>query len=260
MTDEFKKSNIAIMQTPWIWRAALRRCDLPASALRVGLALIDEFANRENGALFPSFEAIATATGLPVRTVRAGVDALRANGLIHTSKSRFDGSLDYFLLIRSDTNLSVRNAPEVTDSCHTKGQKSVARSDINLSVEGAEICHLTLEHNLGSEPENITSRRVRGPADDAFGGLRSASTLSSLRSDSSASVDGPPSTETDRDDDPIPLPATYVEQSNFIVEMNGRRNAEAATAILERWSADRTITRRIAREIVEKYEAKRSAS
>jgi len=188
MTQEIRDGHLAIVQAPWKWREALRRYDLPASALRVGLALIDEFANRETGALFPSFEAIAAATGMPTRTVRSGVDALRGSDLIQTRKSRFDGSLDYFFMLRTDANLSVREGVEVTDSCRTKGRKSVTRSDINLSVEGAEICHLTLEDNLITEPENVTFNPSCGPADDALRASPLRSESSSLRFEASASV------------------------------------------------------------------------
>lgn len=57
MTQDVQAEHLALLKEPWEWRKALRRANLPASGLRVGLALIDEFANRESGACFPSYEA-----------------------------------------------------------------------------------------------------------------------------------------------------------------------------------------------------------
>jgi hypothetical protein len=276
MIDDFKKGHMAIVQAPWRWRAVLMQTDLPASAFRVGLAITDGFMNKQTGRAFPGFKSLADATKLPERTVRSGVGALRKAGLIFTKKTSFDGSLEFYLVIpdqaRTDVNRSVREHFEPAEIGHSNRQKSVTRTGRNLPLEPAEIGQVTyriepIEANLRIEPDTGSDRR---PADDALRASPLRSESSSLRSEASAYVEGPPSTadiceirndgEIDSDDHPIPLPATYGEQRVFIAEVTGRRNAEAATAILERWSADMTITRRIAREIVEKFEAKRTAS
>ncbi|NZD62920.1 helix-turn-helix domain-containing protein [Rhizobium sp. WYCCWR 11290] len=274
MADKRYDKHLELAKEPWRWRARLMQTDLPASAFRVGLAITDGFMNKQTGRAFPGFEALADATKLPVRTVRSGVDALRKAGLIFTRKMSFDGSLEFHLAIpdrdRSDVNLSVRENCEGAEIGHTKGQKPDARSDVNLTHEGAEIGQVTYriepaEDNLRIEPENGSDRRSAADARCASL-LRSES--SSFQSEASAYVERQPSAanlfemngEFDHDDDPIPLPATYGEQGVFIAEMTGRRSAEAAAAVMARWRTDKTITRRIAREIVESCEAESIAS
>ncbi|MBP1856845.1 helix-turn-helix domain-containing protein [Rhizobium herbae] len=150
----------ALSKTPWRWRKGLRQVDLPASALRVGLALTDEFLNASSGRCFPSLEAIAEACAMPLRSARNGIDALRKAGLIQSQKTKFNGSLTYFLALpahlRSDQNQSVREDDEATKSGHTKGPKSDARSDQNWAHEVTNSGHLTSEDNLSIEPSNIT--------------------------------------------------------------------------------------------------------
>lgn len=157
-----------LTRSPYEWRTALRKAGLPASGLVVGLALVDEFLNRKDGRCFPSYEAIATACRISsIRTIRAGVDALRRAGLISTRKTKFDGSLSYSLRlpdnVRSVINMSVRIDDEVAVLCPSKGQKSDARSDGNLPL------------NLRIEPKKITVESSYVPLQSGGGAFGSPS-------------------------------------------------------------------------------------
>ncbi|MCJ9721973.1 hypothetical protein MOV66_07735 [Agrobacterium sp. SHOUNA12C] len=274
MTDDIQDKHMALVEAPWTWRKELRQTDLPASAFRVGLALVDEFLNTKTGALFPSFLAIAEACDLPAETVRKGVKALKSAGLIATKKTKFNGSLCFLLslpdALRNGQHGPVQDDGETVNMDCTNRAKLTAPNGQNSPDETVNMDHLTLEYNLRSEPPNITLAPASGPADDALRASPLRSVNSSLWSESSASVVDQPSTqnahaspkdaEMEADDTPIPMPATYELQSKFIHEITGKRNATAMQAILDAWAMDKLITKRKAREIFEKCERERIAS
>lgn len=138
--------NEMIVEKPWMWREALYKSDLPASALRVGLALVEKFLNRKTGKIFPSLEAIAAECRMPVETVRKGLKALKEFGMISTRKSGFNSSLDYFL---NAATLVSKEAKGVL----AKWSNQTSRSGQNRPVEVGQIDHLTLEGNLSIEPD-----------------------------------------------------------------------------------------------------------
>ncbi|NTI01934.1 helix-turn-helix domain-containing protein [Agrobacterium rhizogenes] len=262
MTDDLKTNHMALVKAPWKWRMALCQADLPASAFKVGIALIDGFTNRKTGAAFPSVDTISEKCRLSIGTAKDGIKALRKQGLIHTKKMRFNTPTRYFFAIpdalRADENPSTRGHDERMKIPPSNGWESTLRTDENPST------------NLSSEPKNVTSPPSHGPDDDGLRPSPLRSDNSSLRSESSSSVVDQPSAknayaspkdaETEADDTPIPMPATYELQSRFIHEITEKRNAIAMQAILDAWAMDKLITKRKAREIFEKCERERIAS
>ncbi|WP_363221248.1 helix-turn-helix domain-containing protein [Mesorhizobium sp.] len=136
---------MTVARQPWQWRVLLRKADLPASALKVGLALVDKFLNNADGRCFPSASTLAHECSILVRTVYDGIAALKEVGLLETNR-RFDGSLDFRFLL-----------PPVTKKRQTQSRKSVSASYENPSL------------NLNKEPSNLT-----GPGRGAGSGAPSA--------------------------------------------------------------------------------------
>ncbi|WP_350339834.1 helix-turn-helix domain-containing protein [Pararhizobium gei] len=101
-----RSANAIFKADRWKWRRELRTSDLPASALRVGLALVDEWGR--NAEVFPSFDTIAEVTGLKRRAVKCGIEALREAGLIATHKTGISDSLRYYFVSREYVNTSLR--------------------------------------------------------------------------------------------------------------------------------------------------------
>lgn len=138
--------NQLIVEKPWIWREALYKSDLPASALRVGLALVEKFMNRATGCVFPSHETIAAECRMSIETVRTGLKALKEFGMITTRKTGFNKSLHYLMhaavVISRDAKGVVSNWSKLT-----------TRTGQNRPLELVKIDHLTFEGNLSKEPE-----------------------------------------------------------------------------------------------------------
>lgn len=156
--------HMAVAKQPWRWRVLLRKADLPASAYKVGLALVDKFLNSEDGRCFPSASTLADECSILVRTVYDGIAALKEVGLLETNR-RFDGSLDFRFLL-----------PPLTKKREGQSRKSVSATYENPSL------------NLNKEPSNLT-----GPGRSAGSGAPSADLRSApagpLASDDEPSVD-----------------------------------------------------------------------
>ncbi len=102
LSDEEQERNrvhMSVAKEPHRWRRVLYRTSLPASALRVGLALADKYLNRKDGRCDPSHETLAEECDLSVRTVRDGLSALRELGLITTRKQGLQGTLFFYFSI-----------------------------------------------------------------------------------------------------------------------------------------------------------------
>lgn len=147
-TDDIQALHRTIARKKHLWRVALYKSKLPASALRVGLCMVDTFLNRKTGALFPSCASISAECNLPMDTVKDGLLALKMKGLLLSEKTRFDGSPDYFLAIpaalRIGENSPVRSEREEVEIHPSNRWKSTRRTGENPPT------------NLRTEPGNVT--------------------------------------------------------------------------------------------------------
>lgn len=134
MWGSIQSANATYKAERWRWRKELYKTELPASALRVGLALIDEWGRNKD--IFPSFDTIAEETGMKRRAVICGIEALHDAGLIATHKTGIRDSLRYFLISRSyvfaedrsDVNASFRS------SVNTESNLSKEPDEFNLNA------------------------------------------------------------------------------------------------------------------------------
>ncbi|MER9014505.1 helix-turn-helix domain-containing protein [Mesorhizobium sp. M0898] len=152
-------NHLAVAKKPWRWRALLRRADLPASAYKVGLALVDKFLNNSDGRCFPSASTLADECSILVRTVYDGIAALKEVGLLKTER-RFDGSLDFIFLL-----------PPITEKRERQSRKSGSGSHGNPGI------------NLDNELPKLTiqdrSAGSGAPSADLRSSLASLGTLAS---------------------------------------------------------------------------------
>ncbi|WP_428428222.1 helix-turn-helix domain-containing protein [Pararhizobium sp.] len=90
-----RQTHLEIAHAPHTWRRWLYRTHLPASGMRVGLALIDKYLNRRTGRCDPSYAKIAEECDLSPRTVRDGVASLVAAGLLSKKKKGLRDTLSF---------------------------------------------------------------------------------------------------------------------------------------------------------------------
>jgi hypothetical protein len=122
---QIREANALYKAERWRWRKELYRSDLPASALRVGLALVDQWGRNEE--IFPSFETIAKETGMKQRAVICGVEALHRAGLIATHKAGIRDSLRYMLTSRTYVNASVHSDVNALDRSSANAEGNLRR-------------------------------------------------------------------------------------------------------------------------------------
>ncbi|WP_442921273.1 helix-turn-helix domain-containing protein [Mesorhizobium sp. ISC11] len=156
---------MAVAKQPWRWRVLLRKADLPASAYKVGLALVDKFLNSDDGRCFPSATTLADECSILVRTVYDGIAALKEVGLLETTR-RFDGSLDFRFLL-----------PPLTKKRESQSRKSVSASYenplLNLTKELANPTRPGRSAGSGAPSADLRSAPAGplasdGPSDDLF--------------------------------------------------------------------------------------------
>nr|WP_145959146.1 helix-turn-helix domain-containing protein [Rhizobium sp. ACO-34A] len=125
------------------WRIGLALADLPASSLRVGLLLADQFLNRKSGRCFPSYTKVAQALGMPESTVRDGARLLVRLGLINT-ESRGPGKTNQFAF---DVDRALEIQRGVSD------ENSTGRGDENSTGGRREFNPITKERTVEVEPD-----------------------------------------------------------------------------------------------------------
>jgi len=97
-------SGMALMKSPverLEWMSSLAGIDLPASAIRVGLALAGRL-NGKTGRLNPSSSQLQQDTGLSKRAVTYAIKNLEAVGLIHATRSMGRGHTTKYQLIMKE--------------------------------------------------------------------------------------------------------------------------------------------------------------
>jgi len=147
--EERSRVHLAIAVRPHTWRRELYRSSLPASALRVGLALVDRYLNRKHGRCDPSHETLAEECGMSVRTVRDGLAALRASGLISTRKQGLQGTLFFYFAIPSNA----AEIQQVVDEVQCGEDPSLNPADFRRATDGFPASNLrgTSERELSND-------------------------------------------------------------------------------------------------------------
>ncbi len=97
------------------WLQAISVANLPSSAFRVAIVLVQKHLNSKTGLCFPSLETIADGCQLPLRTARDGLDALRRQGFIATQKIGTHDPLFFFFAIPSRV-AEIRHSDEAVPS------------------------------------------------------------------------------------------------------------------------------------------------
>ncbi|MCI9865052.1 helix-turn-helix domain-containing protein [Rhizobium skierniewicense] len=141
------------------WLRAISVSNLPSSAFRVGIVLLEKHLNSKTGLCFPSLETIAEGCKLPVRTARDGLDALRRQGFIITQKIGMHDPLFFFFATPSRV-AEIRHS----ETAHPSGENSPSCvAEIRQNASGEKSAG-----NLLTETRNVTVEETvvpKGPPD-----------------------------------------------------------------------------------------------
>lgn len=135
--------HMAVVREPWKWRRALIEPKLPASAYRIALALVEVFLNKRTGQLNPSTGRLMKACGLPERTLRHGLRALKESGFVTEREDHFYLSIPGKKLPENQIDQSAKTCPENRQE---------------IAVESGK--KLPIEH----KKENLGRERIEGGA------------------------------------------------------------------------------------------------
>lgn len=229
---ERNRVHMSIAKEPHRWRRILYRSTLPASALRVGLALADKYLNRKDGRCDPSHETLAEECDLPVRTVRDGLSALRDLGLITTRKQGLQGTLFFYFSLPC-------NAAEIqqVDRVSQSGENPSSNvADFRRASGGDPASNLRVTSD--SEPSNtvVPSSPLSVVADAPLSGPVSPTHIARK-----ASVEGDvqPSdfhAEEEKKEDAIRAPGNRRAQASEIQLMFPDASESVAAEVAEWWA------------------------
>lgn len=115
VTAKRNAEHLEVAANKHTWLQAISVANLPSSAFRVAIVLVQKHLNSKTGLCFPSLETIADGCQLPLRTARDGLDALRRQGFIATQKIGTHDPLFFFFAIPSRV-AEIRHSDEAVPS------------------------------------------------------------------------------------------------------------------------------------------------
>jgi hypothetical protein len=251
--DSKAYSHLELARQPHIWRKVLYRTNLPASALRVGLALVDKFVNRGKGRCFPSLATIAEECNLSVRTVRDGIEALRRSGLIVTKKRGLRDTLDFTFCMPS------KAASYVTDSQHTETAPQCDGFTYSNVTDLRNRDDVNPSGNLRKEPPKKPPKKEGSGLGPAAHVVASAPPLDIPPFGSHISqppdVEGEPRLFSDLHlDRPIERPSLYPQQRDMLIARVGK-DVDLLQRFLGIW-AMKPLTERLIQQLCEEDSAR----
>lgn len=134
------------------WLQAISVANLPSSAFRVAIVLLQKHLNSKTGLCFPSLETIAEGCKLPIRTARDGLDALRRQGFIVTQKIGTHDPLFFFFAVPSrvaEIRHSEDSVPRVENShSRVSNLRRATSGEFSTSNHGMEPQKVTMEETV----------------------------------------------------------------------------------------------------------------
>ncbi len=248
-TAKRNAEHLEVAANKHTWLQAISVANLPSSAFRVAIVLVQKHLNSKTGLCFPSLETIAHGCQLPLRTARDGLDALRRQGFIATQKIGTHDPLFFFFAIPSrvaEIRHSEETIPRVENShSRVSNLRRAASGESSTSNHGMEPQKVTMEETVVPNGPPSAVVAFAPPVD-----LPAAPT--DLPRTANVSSDREPSDlhgDKGKKEDAIRAPSNHRDRVRRIETMAPGISPEHATAVAEWWNARPRTENEIAERI-----------
>ena len=240
-TAKRNADHLEVAANKHTWLQAISVANLPSSAFRVAIVLVQKHLNSKTGLCFPSLETIADGCQLPLRTARDGLDALRRQGFIATQKIGTHDPLFFFFAIPSRV-AEIRHSDEAVPS----GENPHSRvANLRHATSGE-----SSTSNHRREPLKATMEEIVVPGGPPSAVVASAppvdlpATPADLPRTADVVRDGQPSDfHLEKEEEAIRAPTNHRERIKRIEELAPGISLEEATGVAEWWVIrPRTLT------------------